>query len=72
MNKEETCFIGKMMLDEIMELFATVLPPSEAKAALKRFVDERCDASIQPPLVLTPNTYSPLCTTQQGHRPDLR
>lgn len=42
MSLEETCFISKMMLDEIMELFATVLPPAEAKAALKGFVDDRC------------------------------
>ena len=52
MSKEETCFISKMMLDEIMELFATVLPPAEAKAALKGFVDnskdiEQIDAGME-------------------------
>mmetsp|Transcript_40083 Transcript_40083/g.96672 ORF Transcript_40083/g.96672 Transcript_40083/m.96672 type:complete len:144 (+) Transcript_40083:1-432(+) len=32
-----------MMLDEIMEFLATVLPPAEAKDALKRFVDDSKD-----------------------------
>ncbi len=41
MSTEEVNFLGKMMLDEIMELFATVLPAKEAKDALKLFIDER-------------------------------
>ncbi len=38
---EEVNFIGKMILDETMELFATVHEPSDAKAILKTFIDER-------------------------------
>jgi hypothetical protein len=38
MDSSEVDFIGKMVLDEVMELFATVLPPAEAKTALKGFI----------------------------------
>jgi hypothetical protein len=41
MTEDEVKFLGKMMLDEIMELFATVLPAVEAKDALKGFIDSR-------------------------------
>lgn len=43
MSEEEVCFIGKMILDEVMELFATVYPPAEAKSAMKGFIDESKD-----------------------------
>lgn len=36
-------FIGKMILDEVMELFATVLPPDEAKETLKGFMKSSKD-----------------------------
>lgn len=41
MSVEEVKFLVKMMLDEIMEMYATVLPPAEAKEALKTCIDER-------------------------------
>ena len=31
MDASEVNFIGKMILDEVMELFATVMPPAETK-----------------------------------------
>ena len=34
MSKEEVKFIGKMILDEVLELYATVMEPQEAKQAL--------------------------------------
>ena len=46
MSKDEVNFIGKMMLDEIMELFATVDNPSDAKAALKSFIDNSKDIDL--------------------------
>ena len=45
MSRDEVHFIGKMMLDEIMELFATVSPPEEAKSTLKGFIDDSKDIS---------------------------
>ena len=41
MNVEEVCFLGKMMLDEMMELMATRFAPADAKCILKTFIDER-------------------------------
>jgi len=43
MSEGEVLFLSKMMLDEIMELFATVLPPAQAKEALKDFVVQSKD-----------------------------
>jgi predicted HAD superfamily Cof-like phosphohydrolase len=43
MTKEEVLFISKMVLDEVMELMATVAPPAEAKAELKKMIDESKD-----------------------------
>ena len=43
MDSAEVDFIGKMVLDEVMELFATVLPPAEAKTALKGFINTSKD-----------------------------
>ncbi len=46
MSKEEVNFIGKMMLDEIMELFATTDGPAEAKKALTSFIDNSKDIAL--------------------------
>ena len=43
MTTAEVDFVAKMMLDEIMELMATVHDAGEAKATLKRFIDESKD-----------------------------
>lgn len=43
MTAEEVGFIAKMMMDEIMELMATVHGPMEAKDTLKRLIDESKD-----------------------------
>jgi predicted HAD superfamily Cof-like phosphohydrolase len=43
MNQEETKFISKMILDEVMELMATHWPADEAKAILKGFIDDSED-----------------------------
>ncbi|GBG31056.1 Hypothetical Protein FCC1311_072772 [Hondaea fermentalgiana] len=42
-SSEAVFFLAKMMLDEIMEFMATVLPPAEAKEALKTFIRESKD-----------------------------
>lgn len=39
MSKDEVCFLGKMVLDEVMELFATVYSPGDAKGKLCGFID---------------------------------
>ena len=43
MTNDEVKFIGKMILDEVMELFATAYPPAEAKALLKGMIDDSKD-----------------------------
>jgi len=43
MTRGEVEFISKMILDEVMELMATVAPPAEAKAALKGMIDASKD-----------------------------
>jgi len=43
MTKDEVCFLGKMVLDEVMELFATVYPANDAKSKLCGFIDESKD-----------------------------
>ena len=43
MDQSEVDFIGKMILDEVMELFATVLPPSETKETMKGFIQSSKD-----------------------------
>ena len=43
MDTAEVDFIGKMILDEVMELFATVLPPAETKTTLKGFIGSSKD-----------------------------
>ena len=48
MSAEEVKFLGKMVLDEVMELFATVHPPAAAKAALCGFIDESKDIARLP------------------------
>eukprot|EP00457_Paulinella_chromatophora_P012567 gb/GEZN01012785.1/.p1 GENE.gb/GEZN01012785.1/~~gb/GEZN01012785.1/.p1 ORF type:complete len:199 (-),score=37.95 gb/GEZN01012785.1/:429-1025(-) len=40
MSKNEVTFLGKMLLDEILELYATVMPPEEAVASLKANLDQ--------------------------------
>lgn len=48
MNTTEVDFIGKMILDEVMELYATVLPPAETKAIMKSNINSSKDiAQIQ-------------------------
>jgi len=43
MTREEVEFISKMILDEVMELMATVATPEEAKASLKSMIDKSKD-----------------------------
>jgi len=43
MDNTEVDFIGKMILDEVMELFATVLPPAETKDTMKGFISSSKD-----------------------------
>ena len=40
MSKEEVKFIGKMILDEVLELYATVMEPQEAKQALDEALEK--------------------------------
>jgi predicted HAD superfamily Cof-like phosphohydrolase len=46
MTTGEVDFLAKMMLDEIMEFMATVHEPAEAKATLKRFIDDSKDIAL--------------------------
>jgi predicted HAD superfamily Cof-like phosphohydrolase len=46
MSRQEVEFISKMILDEVMELMATVAEPADAKATLKRFIDESKDIPL--------------------------
>lgn len=48
MTKDEVCFLGKMVLDEVMELFATVYSPSDAKSKLCGLVDSSKDIAQLP------------------------
>ena len=43
MTKAEVEFISKMILDEVMELMATVVEPAKAKATLTRLIAESKD-----------------------------
>ena len=43
MSEEEVDFISKMILDEVMELQATVCGPEKAKAKLKQMIDTSKD-----------------------------
>lgn len=48
MDTNEVDFIGKMILDEVMELYATVLPPAETKEIMKGNITSSKDiAQIQ-------------------------
>ena len=49
MNVEEVNFIGKMILDEVMELLATVMRPEVAKDALKTYIEERYTRNVHLP-----------------------
>ena len=40
MSKDEVKFIGKMILDEVLELYATVMDPEEAKKSLGESLDK--------------------------------
>ena len=48
MDAKEVNFISKMILDEVMELMATVYPPAQAKEALKQMIDDSKDISMIP------------------------
>ena len=48
MDRKEVDFISKMILDEVMELMATVYPPEEAKANLKQMIDESKNIDMIP------------------------
>ncbi len=43
MGEEEVMFLSKMVLDEVMELVATVMGPAEGKARLKEMIDKSKD-----------------------------
>lgn len=43
MNNDEVIFLTKMILDETMELMATILPPKEAKNIMKQLIDDSKD-----------------------------
>jgi len=46
MSKEDIFFLSKMMLDEIMEMLATVAKPKEAKEHLIKCITESKDISL--------------------------
>ena len=43
MTDDEVLFLTKMILDETMELMATILPPNEAKEKMKNMIDASKD-----------------------------
>ena len=43
MTDSETKFIAKMIIDETLELLATIMPPTEQKATLKAMIDAAKD-----------------------------
>ena len=43
MTDDEVLFLTKMILDETMELMATILPPKEAKEKMKNMIDASKD-----------------------------
>jgi len=43
MSENEVSFIGKMIIDEVLELFASVMTPQESKQLLKKFIDDSKD-----------------------------
>tara|TARA_B100002019_G_C21096167_1_gene511145 strand:+ start:95 stop:832 length:738 start_codon:yes stop_codon:yes gene_type:complete len=43
MNYDEVIFLTKMILDETMELMATILPPKESKNIMKKLIDDSKD-----------------------------
>jgi predicted HAD superfamily Cof-like phosphohydrolase len=43
MSKEQTFFLSKMILDEVMEFMACVCGPEESKSVLKSFINESKD-----------------------------
>ena len=47
MTDAEVKFLTKMILDETMELMATILPPKEAKEAMKKMIDDSKDSLIR-------------------------
>ena len=46
MTRQEVEFISKMILDEVMELMATVADPKDAKETLKSFIDTSKDIPL--------------------------
>ena len=47
MTDDEVRFITKMILDETMELMATINPPDVAKAQMKKFIDDSKDLPME-------------------------
>lgn len=43
MGNDEVIFLTKMILDETMELMATILPPTESKNIMKQLIDDSKD-----------------------------
>lgn len=46
MDKKEVFFVAEMMIDEIMEMMATVSKPGEYKEALKKMIDDSRDLEL--------------------------
>jgi len=61
MNVDEVNFITKMVLDELLELYSTVLPPQLAKNAMTKMIDE---AKCIPKMSVTPNQSHELIAEQ--------
>lgn len=47
MTKNEVSFLIKMMLDEIMELYATVTDPNDAKLSMIKMITDSKDIALQ-------------------------
>eukprot|EP00483_Globobulimina_turgida_P002682 UN02687 len=68
MDLYEVNFITKMILDELLELYSTVLPPQAAKNAMKKMLDE---AKCIPKMNVSPNQTHELIAEQGGALVDI-
>jgi len=63
MDVSEVNFITKMIIDELLELYSTVLPPKRAKWTMNKMLDE---AELIPKMNVSPNKIHEVMAEQGG------
>jgi len=63
MDVSEVNFITKMIIDELLELYSTVLPPQRAKWTMNKMLDE---AKLIPKMNVSPNKVHEVMAEQGG------